>query len=60
LVCDRACKFNEGKTLEDGQPEKDAVSKKVHTSYPRKNFGLMKHEGAKPLTGHEDELNHEG
>jgi hypothetical protein len=56
---ERDCKFSEGKTLEDGQPERVAVSKKAHTLYPRKNFGLMKHEGTKPLTEHEDELNHE-
>ena len=59
LVCERACKFSEGKSLEDGQPEKVAVSKKVRTLYPRKNLGLMKPEGTKPLTEHEDELNHE-
>jgi hypothetical protein len=52
-------KFSEGKTLEDGQPERVEVSKKARTLYPRKNFGLMKHEGTKPLTEHEDELNHE-
>ena len=54
-----ACKFNGEKTLEDGQPEKVAVSKKVRTLYPRNNLGLKKPEGTKLLTEHEDELNHE-
>jgi ABC-type lipopolysaccharide export system ATPase subunit len=58
-VFGRACKFSEGKTLEDGRLEKVAVSEEVPTLSPRKNLGLMKPEGTKPLTEHEDELNHE-